>query len=61
MKKQVIWIVLAVIAAVTCLVLPLKAKCAWCPTYSCFGNDCGRGCICMMDGMDMQGKCVSFR
>ena len=38
---------------------PREAECAACPTYTCYGP-CGGDCVCMKEGLDVGGTCVSF-
>lgn len=36
------------------------AHCSWCPTFTCYGGDCGPGCVCLKVGDSTGGACVSF-
>jgi hypothetical protein len=38
-----------------------EAKCAWCPTYKCFGaNSCGASCMCVTGPGGNGGNCYSI-
>ena len=50
-----------VLAAGALLGTPNSARCAWCPTYKCYGaNSCGMNCQCLSTDYS-GGKCVSLQ
>ena len=62
MYERATYIVLAVLAAglLFWAVTATPAKCAWCYSAPCFGeNQCNAGCVCMSSGPG-GGKCVSL-
>jgi len=51
---------IALIATATFMFTAKPADCAFCATYPCFqSNVCGTNCVCLKQGMDLQGQCYS--
>lgn len=58
MKKIIVLSLLAL--GLAFLAYQKPARCAWCPSYACFGaNSCGYGCSCVTVGGEMGGRCIS--
>jgi hypothetical protein len=53
----------ALLAAIAVIAAPQRAKCGYCPTYSCYSSDvCGHGCLCLgEEGPYGAGTCTMVR
>jgi hypothetical protein len=51
------------LATLALVAAPREARCALCPTYSCYSSDvCGHGCLCLGEsGPYGAGQCVLVR
>lgn len=58
------WIVATVVVVVLVLAVVFTARqceAGFCPSWRCFSSSsCGSDCVCMKQGMELQGRCVSF-
>lgn len=58
-RKYDVLIIVLSLAALVFFLMP-EAKCAWCPSYKCYGEySCGHGCRCLTMGGDLGGRCFS--
>lgn len=43
------------------MLLPAPAVCRMCAPFACTVNAvCGSGCVCLKEGMSLEGRCVSW-
>lgn len=53
--------ILAALSLAAVSFAPIKAECATCPPYPCYGSVGCLSCFCMNQGFGTEGRCVSLQ
>lgn len=64
-NENSVWIMvlsafLGVIIIAALFGMATRARCAWCPSYTCYSTaGCGGDCVCLKAGSSLGGHCYS--